>query len=79
MLWLVVGLYVVTWSRSTFATPFISEPRIINGVPAASDATKHQVSIRLKSQEVIFGLGHICGGSLIGLNKVLTAAHCLYE
>uniref|UniRef100_A0A1A9X1C9 Peptidase S1 domain-containing protein n=1 Tax=Glossina brevipalpis TaxID=37001 RepID=A0A1A9X1C9_9MUSC len=55
------------------------KPRIINGIPATIQETKYQVSIRLKKRDIPFGKGHICGGSLIGLNKILTAAHCLYN
>lgn len=55
------------------------EPRIINGTEARVEDTKHLVSIRLKKYDRNFGSGHICGGSLIAPNKVLTAAHCLYK
>ncbi|TMW42922.1 hypothetical protein DOY81_011994 [Sarcophaga bullata] len=54
-------------------------PRIINGTEASAENTKFQVSIRLKRYDNTFGNGHICGGTLVGLNKVLTAAHCLYN
>ncbi|KAH8415349.1 hypothetical protein KR222_004938, partial [Zaprionus bogoriensis] len=55
------------------------EARIINGTAARVEETKHLVSIRLKKHDRNFGSGHICGGSLIARNKVLTAAHCLYN
>ncbi|SPP86292.1 trypsin alpha-3 [Drosophila guanche] len=56
-----------------------TQPRIINGSVARVEETRHLVSIRLRKHDNNFGSGHICGGALIAANKVLTAAHCLYN
>ncbi|KFB38804.1 trypsin-7 [Anopheles sinensis] len=65
----------------TLQTPCLaSESRIVGGVPVDGSSTKHQVSVRSRSADQIqFGRGHICGGSLINLDTVLTAAHCLVD
>lgn len=41
--------------------------------------TSFQVSIRLRSEEYFFGNGHVCSGTLLDDDSVLTAASCLYE
>jgi transmembrane serine protease 9 len=51
------------------------EPRIVGGVPAPIGAYPWQVSIGLKDNP--HSIGHFCGGSIIGANFVVTAAHCV--
>lgn len=49
--------------------PTSNDPRIVYGEDAAMGEFPWQVSVQTSS--------HICGGSLISENAVLTAAHCL--
>ena len=44
--------------------------RVVNGENAAPHAWPWQISLRVNGQ-------HICGGSLIDPNWVVTAAHCV--
>lgn len=57
------------------------EPRIVGGTAVtAMDGFKHQVSIRaVEDERGRFGNGHRCGGSLIMLHAVITAAHCVHD
>ncbi|ALC48828.1 CG32523 [Drosophila busckii] len=44
--------------------------RIVGGADAAATQFPHQISLRQMGS-------HICGGSIIDRNKILTAAHCV--
>ena len=56
------------------------ESRIINGEPVNWSSTRYQVSIRLEQiDRYYFGTGHVCGGSIIARNVVLTAGHCVWK
>ena len=48
--------------------------RIVNGEDAVRGAHPHQVSLQYQQQSEYF---HICGGSIIAHDVVLTAAHCV--
>ncbi|KAM7347486.1 trypsin eta-like [Cochliomyia hominivorax] len=56
------------------------DSRIINGEEVKWNNTRYQVSIRLESLDrFIYGIGHLCGGSIIADNAILTAAHCIWN
>lgn len=47
--------------------------RVINGQAAAKGAYPYQISLQVG----YFGYQHICGGSILNRNAILTAAHCV--
>lgn len=59
-----------TWQQAAEQPTFTIGPRIVGGKRAKAGQFKHQVSVRHR------GI-HICGGSIISSNYVLTAAHCV--
>ncbi|KAL7743404.1 hypothetical protein ACLKA6_008375 [Drosophila palustris] len=61
-----------TWHqvKATEEPTFSIGPRIVGGRRAKEGQFKHQVSVRHRGS-------HICGGSIISSNYVLTAAHCV--
>lgn len=55
-------------------------PKIIGGRDAEEFEFPYVVSIRRAELEVLFGEPyHICGGSILNTNTVLTASHCLFD
>ncbi|XP_075158862.1 trypsin eta-like [Haematobia irritans] len=62
------------------ALPSTWESRIINGSDVNWDDTRYQVSLRNKYiDDMFFGAGHLCGGTLVARNLVLTASHCIWD
>lgn len=55
----------------------VTGTRIVGGQDAQLGGWPWQVSLEL--YRFGKGFGHVCGGSLINHNSVLTAAHCIKE
>lgn len=56
-------------SKKKMLTPIL-KPRVINGVNAARGRYKYMVSLTNNNGQ------HLCGGTLIAPDVILTAAHC---
>jgi len=50
---------------------------IVGGVPALRGAYPYQVSLEWVSW--LYGTQHVCGGTVISPNWVVTAAHCIFD
>ena len=51
-----------------------SAPQIVGGSEAPAHAYPHQISLQVTNGQ---GWYHSCGGSIIGADKIVTAAHCV--
>ena len=51
--------------------------RVVNGEEATPNSWPWQISLRYRDYPDVNAYGHICGGSLIENDLVLTAAHCV--
>lgn len=55
-------------------------PKIVGGRDAVENEFPYMVSLRRAELEIIFDQPfHVCGGSIINTDTVLTASHCLYD
>ncbi|CAG7721359.1 unnamed protein product [Allacma fusca] len=50
-------------------------PKIVGGREATRNAYPYQISLQARSGS---GWYHTCGGSVVGADKIVTAAHCIY-
>lgn len=67
------SLVEISANRNVDSVNFGLTGRIVNGTKAASRQFPHQVSL-MRS----WSRSHFCGGSIISIKLILTAAHCMY-
>merc|ERR1719228_1732795 len=75
---LLVALAQVSWVLGDCGKPAIS-PNVNAFIVGGNEATAHSLPWQISLQATYFGfdLGHICGGSIINDQYIVTAAHCL--
>ncbi|KAH8408813.1 hypothetical protein KR009_000570 [Drosophila setifemur] len=56
---------------------FVILPKVVGGYAVTINQVPYQVSVRKRSiHEKQYGLGHVCGGTVISQRVVCSAAHC---
>lgn len=56
------------------------DSKIVGGDDAAVGAAPYMVSVQVyRERQGVSDYGHTCGGSILSLNFILTAAHCITE
>lgn len=63
-------LYVLLAIHYGYAAQIYPQARIVGGASASEGQFPHQISLR-------WGSSHVCGGSIVSANYVVTAAHCV--
>ncbi|XP_003739025.1 chymotrypsin-like elastase family member 2A [Galendromus occidentalis] len=75
--WLMT-LAIAYLADSRLSAPRGADPYIINGRTALPAANPWQISLQVKiTKSWTTNYTHACGGTLISLSTVVTAAHCI--
>lgn len=73
-------LFILILLRISSGKATNSSPKIVGGRDAERNEFPYIVSIRRAELEITLGQPfHVCGGSILDTNTVLTAKHCLYD
>lgn len=77
---LLVVFVVALFFKISSGKVSVGSPKIVGGRDAAENEFPYMVSLRRAELELIFDQPfHVCGGSILNKDTVLTASHCLYD
>ncbi|XP_012230034.2 trypsin-1 [Linepithema humile] len=68
--------FLLKFFIASLALPYGLEPRITDGEDAVPGEFPYQVSVQYGLPPIL-PFSHICGGSILNENHVITAAHCI--